>query len=638
MPLEPEKPFSGSSWSALPEPGALGLFALLTVYVALWLLLTPYVGLTHDAQAYAFQALARIDPAVLGQDIFLRYESQDRYTIFPQAYALLIQQFGLEATASGLTLACHVIWYGAAYLVSHRLFGAPLALLAIGLVVAIPGSYGGQSVFHFAEPFLTARLPAETLSLLALWIWLRGDRSVAIVTFVLATLIHPLMAFPVFLLAVLLTADAARAGRCSVPLVALAIVVCAVTGSVVLGGDSASMHEAWLESARMRSGFLFLDQWQPGDWNNTLLSVVTLAIASIVLVDSPARSAVWAAFWLALAGLLLAALASEVWHLKILMQGQPWRWLWLARFLAIAALPATCYSAWQSGPAGRAAALLLSAAWLTVVPVSTRTLIPMVMGSILAIAALFASRVGDRLPGTTQRLLQRGSIAILVLVLFATVVTASLRSMMISEDLDLSQSTQRLLRVLALITPAVVLVVVAWSGSIIAHARALPVAIAAGGSALLVAAVAFAVPKWTDRTYSGENFAHFADWREVIPRDAEVFWWNGLREVWFLLDRRSYLTVSQTGGVVFSSEASVELHRRAESLRAFIDPRFWFNMPAALKPLTHDVLASICRDPALGFVVSQDDIGVGAPAKDWPRSEQFIYLYDCGDYRPGQAQ
>ena len=81
------------------------------MYAALWLLLTPYAGLSHDAQAYAFQALARLDPTVLGQDVFLKYDSQDRYTVFPLIYATLIQAFGLETTASSLTFACHLLWY-----------------------------------------------------------------------------------------------------------------------------------------------------------------------------------------------------------------------------------------------------------------------------------------------------------------------------------------------------------------------------------------------------------------------------------------------------------------------------------------------------------------------------------------------
>jgi hypothetical protein len=164
------------------------------------------------------------------------------------------------------------------------------------------------------------------------------------------------------------------------------------------------------------------------------------------------------------------------------------------------------------------------------------------------------------------------------------------------------------------------------------------VGLVVAASALLAAGLSFAAPRWVDRTYSGANRQLFADWRSVIPPGAEVFWWNGLRETWFLLDRRSYLTVSQAGGVVFSPQIAGELERRAENLRSFIDPGFWFNKPSPLKPLSREVLADICKDPVLGFVVSRDDVGLAIAAETWPRAGKSVYLYDCRTFRSGVVQ
>ena len=50
--------------------------------------LTPYPGVTHDGQGYALQALARLDPAVAGGDIFLRFQLQDDFSVFPRLQAL----------------------------------------------------------------------------------------------------------------------------------------------------------------------------------------------------------------------------------------------------------------------------------------------------------------------------------------------------------------------------------------------------------------------------------------------------------------------------------------------------------------------------------------------------------------------
>src|SRR5690242_1255333 len=54
---------------------AAGAFAL--ALGCLWIVMHDYQGLRHDAQLYTFQALARLQPGLLANDIYLRYGSQD---------------------------------------------------------------------------------------------------------------------------------------------------------------------------------------------------------------------------------------------------------------------------------------------------------------------------------------------------------------------------------------------------------------------------------------------------------------------------------------------------------------------------------------------------------------------------------
>lgn len=71
--------------------GWVGLFALLLLYTALWLVvLMPYGGMAHDAQGYAVEALVKLKPELYASDIFLQYRSQEEFTIFPGLYAVLI--------------------------------------------------------------------------------------------------------------------------------------------------------------------------------------------------------------------------------------------------------------------------------------------------------------------------------------------------------------------------------------------------------------------------------------------------------------------------------------------------------------------------------------------------------------------
>src|SRR5271170_437463 len=76
-------------------------FALMLA--ALWALMQGYQGFAGDAQIYAFQALARIHPA-LSTDLYLQNTSQDQYTIFSPVYAAFIGWLGLDNAARLLTL------------------------------------------------------------------------------------------------------------------------------------------------------------------------------------------------------------------------------------------------------------------------------------------------------------------------------------------------------------------------------------------------------------------------------------------------------------------------------------------------------------------------------------------------------
>lgn len=624
-------------WPRLPSPAVAGVSGLLLVYLGIWMLLTPYAGLSHDAQAYAFQALARLDPAGLGQDVFLRFASQDRYTVFPSIYAALAQPLGIEATAALLTLICHAAWYGAAYLLSRHLFGPTLALLSLGLLVTFPGIYGGLRIFHVAEPFLTARLPTEAVVLAALACWHAERRIAAGLLLLLGMAIHPLMAFPGLLLLGMLLAEQHHPADWTMPVGAAVVTVMAVAGSALLGGSSATMTDAWLEVARLRSGHLFPDYWSADDWNAALVTLATLGTAGLLLPAGTARSFARAAMWLGAAGLALTIVSAEIWHSKLLLQGQPWRWMWLARVTAVAALPAACLVAWRCGVAGRAVALLVAASWLVVLPVGARGTLPSLMGSILCTCALALAASRTRMATSTQTLVYRGGLAILALVVIAAVVTASLRWMTYYEGIDLSRGMQRLVTLASLVTPAAALVLACWWAVQVRRGPVLVTVVAVLGAALTGTAVTFAAPLWMARTYSGANLEKFSGWRALIPRDAEVFWWDGLREVWFLLQRTSYLTSSQGGGVVFSPDLSAELRRRAENTSAYIDPGYFFNEPASVRsqprPLTEAILQSVCRDPELGFVVARQDAGAIAAPIDWPGTGESAYLHDCRRHR-----
>jgi hypothetical protein len=61
----------------------LELAVLLLLCVTTWTLAHGYRGIFHDAGLYTLQALARLAPTSLSQDVFLHFGSKDRYTLPP---------------------------------------------------------------------------------------------------------------------------------------------------------------------------------------------------------------------------------------------------------------------------------------------------------------------------------------------------------------------------------------------------------------------------------------------------------------------------------------------------------------------------------------------------------------------------
>ena len=69
----------------LPSIRMLPVALLIT---GLYLFLHPYQGLIHDARLYTLQALNHLHPDLYSNDVFLKYGSQDSYTLFTPVYAV----------------------------------------------------------------------------------------------------------------------------------------------------------------------------------------------------------------------------------------------------------------------------------------------------------------------------------------------------------------------------------------------------------------------------------------------------------------------------------------------------------------------------------------------------------------------
>jgi hypothetical protein len=469
---------------------------------------------------------------------------------------------------------------------------------------------------------------------------LREKPLLAAIILAVGLVIHPLIALP----AAILAACVWLAGRFSprwVPAALALGVAAAIAGSYVLGGENPLMEGRWLAITMFRSSFLFVDLWRAADWSDTLLSLLTLAIAAMAVPNRLTRLTAGCTVGVAIAGLSLAVVSSLWLHLEVLIQGQPWRWVWLARFLSIGLLPTVLLALWRASPTGRSAALMLGAAWLFIPPITVRSNLVQILPAIIGGMAFLLWSARAQISSDQERTVRTAARVVLAAVLISSVVTISLAWELMNQDESLIQGTggSQLLNVLQFRIPAAILAVCACALVRLAWTPARGAIVAAAGFALFAFYGPAAAFQWTARPFNAEALAAFADWRAAIPKEAEVLWYDSLRETWLLLERRAYLTRSQSGGIVFSEELADEIVRRALVLEPYIDKDFWFVSPADTEiepnPLTAGILQSICRDPDLGFVVSRDNIGGAVGDREWPAPGEHLYLYDCGDFRSG---
>lgn len=620
---------------ALARGGALRVVSYVFVVFTLWSLIGRYWGIQHDALGYVVDAMARLHGQPLAGDLFLRYRSQDEFTIFPGLLAACIARFGVDHAAALLTFVALASWTVLSWFLASRLVGRDLARLSVGLILVLPGWYSASEVFRYAEPFVTARGLAEVSSLAAVLAVLRGHRLAAIGLAALGLLLHPLMALPGLLMATALALPLSGWKQWSAAW--LLVVAGACAGSFVLIRPDAFMDGPWLAVTRQRSGFLFVDVWHSRDWEVAVQAIATLAIAVVAIPASEARRVAATALWVGTAGLALATIASTLLPLTLLVQGQPWRWLWIGRYFATALLPFVAVTSWRHGAAGRAAALLLASAWLLTDSGSTRDLPPFGAGGLLCMASLAVLAMRRHLSPSTAAVIEKLSWVVIALVgvVFVSVVTVAVHN-----NFSFGRDPVWIQRVTdVLYTPGftAAIVIAAWFAAFRLAKGWFAAAFTVAALGIATASAKETVAVWTKENFGDEQRAQFAPWRARIPRDSEVLWDDAPQAAWLLLDRRSFLSVSQAAGTTFSADTTREIVRRANALSALVSPGTWWLDPATrgdrFRDLTPGILRSICQEPSLGYVVSRIDIGSWVNRAEWPGKADFLYLYDCGPLR-----
>ena len=169
---------------------------LLALLLALNAMARPYGNLAHDARLYSVQVLNQLEGGAYADDLFLRYGSQDQFSIFSRIAAPLAGALGLQAAFFLLYVLSTALFYLALMrLVLALIPDRAVAVLALVYLAVASLPFGGHNIFLVHESFLTPRILANALVLFALERVLRERFGVALALLVPAMSVHPLMAF-----------------------------------------------------------------------------------------------------------------------------------------------------------------------------------------------------------------------------------------------------------------------------------------------------------------------------------------------------------------------------------------------------------------------------------------------------------
>jgi hypothetical protein len=608
----------GYLWLALPM-------------LAAWLATQCYSGLWHDSVLYSFQAQAHLHPDLLGNDLFLRYGSQDRYSLFPPIYAALIQWLGLENAAEVLTLLMQALLLYAIWHFASRQLGRQLAILGLAAAITMPCNYGATDVFRYIETFVTPRMAAEALALLSVTAWLDGGRVRALLLLAGSCLLHPLMGVAA---AAMVAWHVLLTGRRKAALVLVPVALAAL----VLASRHAAwrIDDYWLATIRAGLRYLMLTDWNWVALRTALLPLLLLACAVRTFRGAPLGVTAAAALATGMSGLALSYLGGDLLHLTLIIQSQPWRWMWLSALVAAVLLPPLVLRLWNLNSMGRSALFLLAAVYLLGAQRPLLILTPLVLAAAWCATSESAMR---RMAPNHLKLCERGAQALTAIALIWNLSS----KLLVTHSLhvpgyvpDYYSKVYLLTSDGALPTLALAVAIASWY---LAQRLRATVWWYGVWSLALVTAVWLSGANYLERTFPAPVKARFTMWQTLIPPRTEVFMPDDALAGWTMLLRPSYYSLEQSAGEVFSRTAAMELRERARAATTYVSRHGGQIWPELVVVTDREPeLGQLCASTGVSFVVTRSDLQA-APLDVMPDNmgPRFggLKLYACPGDRHG---
>ena len=294
----------------------------------------PYAGIVHDARLYALQALSHIHPERYAQDLFILFNSQDRFTIFSPVYAFFIKFGGLSAGSYILYMASKGLFFTGLLLFFRALCKNKAIAFAAAAIVSVHDIH--YIFFDVNEPFLTPRLVSMGWGLFAFRAVLKKEVLPVFIFLLLAILFHPVMALGVGMVIGLVWIY--QEEWYPLFLSGSVLIVCFVL-IIVFQPDFfrqlnifASFDPEWRAVVFDRASYLFPGEWPQNDW---LLILSSTAITVLGYHWCSVDQKQFLAATLTTIGitLFLTSLFTYLTPFVFPIQIQPWRATWILRIL-----------------------------------------------------------------------------------------------------------------------------------------------------------------------------------------------------------------------------------------------------------------------------------------------------------------
>lgn len=316
------------------------IISILLTLISIWILSHPYRGIVYDAKFYTLQSLSHIKPEIFKNDLFLRYDNQDNYTVFSYLYVFIIKLTNPATANIILFLLSHVLWFASAYLLAGIFNKGVLKFLSFAFAIAMPAFYGPWHSFSFGgEPFLTPRIFAEAFVLFSIFFVLKKRFALCAVMLAMSFLLHPIMACTGanFFYVYFFLKD--RRPTFIIGLMLLVIVVLLALFRIPpFVRIFQFMDATWAGIVQKYTGHLFLSSWTLRDFLSTITSFLVVLLYAVI---NRGKRRTVAISLIASTGisLLLSMCLGDFLKNVLVLQLQIWRTSWLLLFFSYLALP-----------------------------------------------------------------------------------------------------------------------------------------------------------------------------------------------------------------------------------------------------------------------------------------------------------